>query len=180
MQYIQFQSQNASQIPSAPNGSVNLFVDSTTNIISVKNISGSTTDFIGISEVAKSQMDTLIATSGLTMGSFYKITGVNTTLYGGTSIILQATAKNVLSKSGWGEFYNPKYYDNFHDLPNTYFVWDNTIRLHFTSTTGLFNYGDWLIINNGGTNVYGNLFSNIGQNYLTLVPDGQNTINFLL
>ena len=177
MQYIQLQPQNATQIPAAPLGAFNLFVDANNNIIKLKDVSGTTNVSVGVTEVTKVQMDTLIADSGLTVGAFYKITGVNTSLYGGTNIILQATATNILSKSGWGEFYNPKYYDNFHNLPNTYYVWDNTIRLHFTSTTGLFNYGDYLIINNG--DVYGYLFSNIGQNYLTLVPDGQNTIDFL-
>lgn len=180
MQYIQFQQLDASQIPSAPNGSVNLFVDSTNNVVSIKTMSGLTNNLaFGMFEFTKTEMDSLIATSGLTAGGFYKITGVNTGLYGGTNIILQATSTYALSKSGWGEFYNPKYYDNQHNLPNTYYVWDNTIRLQFTGTTGLFNYGDWLIINNGGSNVYGNLYSNIGQNYLTLVPDSQNTINFL-
>lgn len=89
--------------------------------------------------VTKSELDALVSTSGLTVGKFYKIDGVDVNLYGGTSIVLQAITSSKLSKEGNGIFYNPKY--------NEFSVWTNVGTLSFDSQEGVFDadeniYGD--------------------------------------
>jgi hypothetical protein len=52
---------------------------------------------------------TLIENNELVPLSWYKISGTDVPLYGGSTIYLQATSENTLSLDGFGEFYNPKY-----------------------------------------------------------------------
>jgi len=62
----------------------------------------------------KTEIDVLILSNALLIGSVYKITGVHPNLYNdgtnsGTTIYLQALTNNTLAKEGYGEFWNPKY-----------------------------------------------------------------------
>ena len=88
MQYIQIQPQNASQLPIPMEGSVNFFVDAINNRISTVDANGNQQIVSGLDTITKSDLDTLISNSGLTAGRFYKVTGVNPDLYGGTDIII--------------------------------------------------------------------------------------------
>ena len=63
---------------------------------------------IVINEITKVELDNLIANSELTKG-FYKISGVNPTLYGGTTILVEVLEDNKLPIDAYGLFYNPKY-----------------------------------------------------------------------
>lgn len=71
-----------------------------------------------LTTVTKVQADVLIATDALTPGHNYKITGVNSTLYGGVDIILTACSVNTFSIEGIGFFYNPNYIIN--DIWNSF------------------------------------------------------------
>jgi len=51
----------------------------------------------------------LVAADELIPGQSYKITGVDTALYGGTDIVLTAVTTSKFSLEGDGIFYNPKY-----------------------------------------------------------------------
>jgi hypothetical protein len=164
MQYIQFQPQNATQVPAAPSGAVNFFVDASDNNIKVKDLSGNTISSGNqLITLTKSEMDELLSISGLTNGNFYQITGVHPTLYGGTNIILQATSKNTLSRSGWGLFYNPNY--------SLYSVWDNKDRINIGSTTGFFEFNENIHGDQGQT---GYLVEIPGQSTLTFINTGGN------
>ena len=61
----------------------------------------------GLVTISKAELDSLIGSNGLVEGTTYKITGVNTELYGGTDIFMLATSNNTISNSGVGVFYNP-------------------------------------------------------------------------
>lgn len=79
-----------------------------------------------IISVTKEELNTLVLANELKVGSTYKISGVHPELYddgtnAGTTIYLQALTSNTLSKSGHGEFWNPKY-DPYH---STFGIWNN-------------------------------------------------------
>jgi hypothetical protein len=162
MQYIQFQPLNSSQIPNSPSGAINLFVDSTDNSVKIKDTNGNTFS-CSYTVVNKTQMDSLIASSSLNPGNFYKITGVDTNLYAGTDIILQATSPNTLSKGGWGLFYTPNY--------NLYNVWSNVDRVNIGSTTGFFQFSESIHGDQGQT---GDLIQVPGSSTMTFVNTGGN------
>ena len=126
--------------------------------------SGGTTSYI---IVTKSELDTLISTSGLTEGAFYKITGVHSldlgpyfSLYGGTDVILQAASSFTLSTQGFGLFYNPKYDD--------YDVWNNVDKLQYSSKTGYFNLGEVVVGDGGQTGTTATL---VGTSSITIYQD---------
>lgn len=60
-------------------------------------------------EVTKSELDTHITNSTLVPGVLYAISGVDTALYGGTTVYLRALTANSIETKGTGKFYNPKY-----------------------------------------------------------------------
>lgn len=77
-------------------------------------------------EVNRIDLNSIIQGNGLIPGALYKINGVDTNLYGGTTIWLTAISENTLSTSGIGLFYNPKYNQNVpgyglygYDIPTT-------------------------------------------------------------
>ena len=144
MQYIQLQGQIASQVPTPPIGSVNMFIDSDNNKFGTTNHTGDVTILGGLTTITKAELDTLVSASGLTAGHFYQISGVSQNLYGGTNIILQAVTETKLSPKGVGLFYNPKY--------SEYYVWDNHFRLSFNSLTGPFNPNEYIILHSNETN----------------------------
>jgi hypothetical protein len=57
----------------------------------------------------KAEIDTLISGNDLVPLTVYEITGVDTALYGGSTIYLQAINDNILATDGYGKFFNPKY-----------------------------------------------------------------------
>ena len=57
----------------------------------------------------KAEIDTLMSGNDLVPLTVYEITGVDTALYGGSTIYLQAITNNTLAVDGVGKFYNPKY-----------------------------------------------------------------------
>jgi hypothetical protein len=80
----------------------------------------------GVTSVTKAQFDTLVSTDGLTPGAYYIISGVDTALYGGTTIIMQAATTNELALAGHGIFYNPKYLNSQATPNNGYGIWEST------------------------------------------------------
>jgi hypothetical protein len=89
----------------------------------------------GIDSISYSQATAKASAGQLTTGAIYRINGVDSALYGGTTIFLQALSKNEFSQSGWGIFYNPKYSDTSLHLfkPLVFFTssdepeWDRTL-----------------------------------------------------
>ncbi len=72
----------------------------------------------GTQTLTKAQLDTAITNSTLTPGAYYFITGVDVNLYGGTTVLLQATSTNTIGSAGYGFFYTPDY--------NTMYIWEST------------------------------------------------------
>jgi len=111
-------------------------------------VSGLTTNYI---EVTKNELDSLVITSSLIPGYFYIITGVDTELYGGTTIILEAVSTTELSETGVGLFYNPIY----NQTTDGYGVWNRYVTMNFDSiTNGPFTPGETVINESGGTATY--------------------------
>ena len=76
----------------------------------------------------------LITNNELILGQFYLITDADPTLYGGTTVFVQAISTNKLSLSGEGIFYTPKY-----DPINTgRGIWD---LVPYTFNIESFNFG---------------------------------------
>lgn len=103
-------------------------------------------DLSGAIAITKVQLDTLVSTDGLVPGTTYSISGVDTPLYGGTTIIIKAATTNKLELAGHGVFYNPKYI-NLQAPSNGYGIWQsgNTYAIgddaiwggkHWTNKTG--------------------------------------------
>ena len=94
----------------------------------------------GASTLTLSELYDAIDNNLLSIGSYYLIENVNTDLYGGTNIILQAVNTNQLNKKGYGQFYNPRY-----DLYN---VWDQNASSYNNGDKVI--YGGYVWINNSG------------------------------
>lgn len=126
-----------------------IFSSSTDNgVVSLIKLNGETIEFTGggaatFNTITKIELDNLISISGLTEGTFYKILSVDTDLYGGTDIILQATSPSTLSSYGNGIFYNPKYED--------YEIWDNTSKILINNQVGDFSPNENITADNGAT-----------------------------
>lgn len=93
--------------------------------------------------VALSDLQTMVSTSSLVPGQYYLVSGCQTALYGGTTLLLQAVTDNIVSSVGLGQFYNPKY--------DTYSVYN---------TSGTYEIGSVVIY--GGT-VWLNVSGNVGS-----------------
>lgn len=117
------------------------FTNNTGGTFSVTGFStGNTSYYI----ITKSELDSHITGDTLVEGASYKITGVNPSLYGGTSIFVQATSSNSISPIGVGEFYNPDY--------ESYPIWSNLIDLSGTQiTSNIFNVNETITGNGGQT-----------------------------
>ena len=118
-----------------------VFTNNTGGTFSVTGFStGNTSYYI----ITKSELDSHITGDTLVEGASYKITGVNPSLYGGTSIFVQATSSNSISPIGVGEFYNPDY--------ESYPIWSNLIDLSGTQiTSNIFNVNETITGNGGQT-----------------------------
>ena len=169
MQYIQLQPQIAANVPVAPSGSVNYYIDINDKLIKTKDADGITHSAVPFISVTKSQIDNLINASQLLVGQFYMITDAGSSLYGGTEIILQATSINTLSKRGWGLFYNPKYVDPNNVVAGRYTVWSNQSLTYIYNTTGFFQVGEGIIGDDGQS---GYLVTMPGNNTLSFVETG--------
>jgi hypothetical protein len=188
MQYIQLQSQLTSDIPAPPSGSYNFYINSETKNITIQNENNQHINAsVSIVEVTKSEIDTLVVQSSLVNGNFYMITNaasgsITQIQEGGTTIILQATSENTLSKKGNGLFWNPRYENpNVPTVPpdTNYCVWDNTHRYHITGSYGFFDHDEYVQIVSATGSTYAFLQTNIGNNYLTLVPYDNTSDTFL-
>ncbi len=131
-------------------------------------VSGSTTyktslEDLNIIEKTKAQIDTLIGSDLLVPGQLYKITGVDTDLYGGTDILIKAATTNELELAGHGVFYNPKYQNSQLTPNNGYGIWSNYITLTMSSIVGTFTNGQTVTANNGATATY------LGQGFLSWI-----------
>lgn len=126
-------------------------------------------------ECTLAQMDTKIAQNELHAGTLYKITGVDTPLYGGTDIFLTALTSNKLSPDGYGVFYNPKYnqevagygiWDVNHQAPDV-----NIIVVKIINIVGIgFEIGENVNTDTGSGSIL-----NIFDNYLIIGADnGEN------
>jgi hypothetical protein len=107
--------------------------------------------------LTKAQLDDRITEESLVVGAFYLITGVDVNLYGGTTVLLQATSTNTLGSNGYGLFFTPKYAgvgNGIWDNANTYaigdtafwggYVWENlTGNAGFNTGDFELNDGDW-------------------------------------
>jgi hypothetical protein len=111
----------------------------------------------------KAEIDTLVASNGLIPLSTYEITGVDNTLYGGSTIYVQAINENTLTTDGIGKFFNPKY----DQLVSGFNVW---------TSTGTYSIGD--IVHWGGktwestgqgTGNFIDIF-NLTENDWTIIP----------
>jgi hypothetical protein len=87
----------------------------------------------GAVTLTKAELDILILSNSLVLGQSYLITNADPTLYGGTSILVQAISTNKLSLAGEGIFYTPKY-----TTENSRGIWDLVPYLFDIES---FNYG---------------------------------------
>ena len=71
---------------------------------------------ITANELSLADFNTAITESALNQGNYYLVSGCQAVMYGGTTLLLQATSENTVSSEGYGLFYNPLY--------ATYSVWD--------------------------------------------------------
>jgi hypothetical protein len=172
MQYIQLQGQIASQVPTPPTGSVNMFIDSDNNKFGTTNHTGDVTILGGLTTITKAELDTLVSTSALTAGHFYLISGASQSLYGGTDIIIQAVSSDKLDPKGTGLFYNPKY--------DEYNVWDNHFRLSFNTLTGPFIPNEYIILHSNNTNntTYGTITGINGNSHMVIRLNSYNDTFF--
>jgi hypothetical protein len=199
MQYIQLQGQVAAELDLPIAGGYNLFIDASDNTIKAKDSDGHMHGGGGLSltEVTRTEIQTLVEQANLTPGAFYKITNaasrsfleVNSIGYyafgneiqdGGSTIILQAVTDKTLSKKGIGLFYVPNYENpNVPTAPpdTNYKVWDNTHRLDFTNLSGIFDHDEYVQLYSAGedTSTDAYLQANIGGNTLTVVYDSYNS-----
>jgi hypothetical protein len=129
----------------------------------------------------KVEIDALILSNSLIIGTTYEITGVHSTLYddgtnSGTTIYLQALTPNTLAKTGHGKFYNPKYDQNV----GGFGIWDNrgTWDMSTPSNSILGNTG--LEPNFMVFDVDGNLYTNnrVSGTVSKITPAGVSTILF--
>jgi hypothetical protein len=97
--------------------------------------------------LSKAALDTAISASTLTPGQQYKITGVDSGLYGGTDILIKAATTNKLELAGSGLFYNPQY----DQTKAGYGIWTTNMEGTFSSITGVFASGETITANNGAT-----------------------------
>jgi hypothetical protein len=101
--------------------------------------------------VTKAELDTLITNETLIPGQLYKVTGVDTALYGGTDILIKAATNSELELSGHGIFYNPKYLNSITTPNNGYGVYNNYVFYSLTSRVNTINNGEIVTANNGAT-----------------------------
>ena len=107
-----------------------------------------------VTSITKTELDSLVSSNGLTPGAYYLISGVDEPLYGGTTILIQASTTNTLALAGHGIFYNPKYLNSQDNVYDGYGIWSNYIKLSMFNIVGTFNNGDTVTADNGATATY--------------------------
>ena len=103
-----------------------------------------------LSAVTLNDIDVLISSSGLSVGKFYKISGVDSSLYGGTEIVLQAITETSLSDVGYGIFYNPQYDQEIAG----YGIFTRYMRGTMDNFNGIFNINEPVFSDNGAVATY--------------------------
>ena len=109
----------------------------------------------------KAEIDTLISTNALVVGTLYKITSVHDSsahlgsLYqyptkNGVDIFLTAIAPNKLSLTGHGIFYNT----NRNTSSWNFGVWTNMVSVSLSSVVGTFTLNETVTADNGATGTY--------------------------
>jgi hypothetical protein len=109
--------------------------------------------------LTKAALDIAVSSSTLTPGQQYKITGVDTGLYGGTDILIKAASVNVLELAGSGIFYNPKY----DQTKVGYGIWTTNMEGTFGQTTTGYSAGNQVTADNGATAIF------LAPNFLSYV-----------
>lgn len=128
--------------------------------------------------ITKALADTLIAGNNLIPGSYYKITGVNPTLYNdgtnsGTAVILQAISFNQFATGGHGIFYNPKYNQSIDGFG--VFSDRSTWSVDTGDVIGIFNTNEYITGDGGQT---GRLFGGIASGiFIALTGDWTTVIS---
>jgi len=89
---------------------------------------------------------TFAGLSSFSSSSTYRITGVDTDLYGGTEIYLTTNSQGILNDVGEGKFYNPKY----DQTVEGYRIWSGTSSSYATASVVYWGGRAWS--NNSGTN----------------------------
>ena len=102
-------------------------------------------------DVTKLQLDSLI--SGKYLKGNYLVSGVDTSLYGGTSIYVSSLNDSVIGSSGYGVFYNPKYDQSIAG----YGIWD-TSNVYSIGDTCIWGGKHW-INQNGNVGASTNIFT---------------------
>ena len=134
------------QISVIDSGSINIPVGSATTTTTYVNASSS------------------LSNKSLVAGTFYRITDVDTNLYGGTEIILHADTTESFSNSGIGKFYNPKYDKT---VPG-YGIWTNYIRFDTNQLFGFFQPNENITADGGQSGYSFSPISDYGTNYINL------------
>ncbi len=96
------------------------------------------------------EIEALVASYSLIPGAIYNITNSDVSLYNGTSIFLVATTTNILSLSGTGIFFTPKYDLN---VPG-YNIWTKYMDANFSSIVGVFQYDETVTSNTGAVAIF--------------------------
>ena len=97
--------------------------------------------------VTLSEFNTLVENNEILPGKSYLISGVDSQLYNGTTILVNGVTSNSASNSGFGIFYNPKYDQS---VPGNG-VWNRYVQLSILNYTGTsFTIGETITSDLGG------------------------------
>ena len=127
-----------------------LMVDDIRNLYNALDTGDSGGEFLPFIQVTKPELDVLVTTSQLVVGSKYKVTGVNVNLYGGTDIFVHAILPNKISETGAGIFYTPKY----DQTVQGYNIWSKYMNGTFSNIVGTFSPNEIVTAQNGATAIY--------------------------
>lgn len=101
--------------------------------------------------VTLSEFNTLVENNEILPGKSYLISGVDSQLYNGTTILVNGVTSNSASSNGFGIFYNPKYDQS---VPGNG-VWNRYVQLSILNYTGTsFTIGETITSDLGGIATY--------------------------
>ncbi len=97
--------------------------------------------------VTLSEFNTLVENNEILPGKSYLISGVDSQLYNGTTILVNGVTSNSSTSNGFGIFYNPKYDQS---VPGNG-VWNRYVQLSILNYTGTsFTIGETITSDLGG------------------------------
>ena len=156
-------------------------IDHDANLITLNRSSGSTVQITNlVTVIEKSRYDiwnSLIPSNSLVKGVTYKVTNCDSSLYDNrnghtfTTVYLNAIENDVLSDTGIGVFYTPKYING-----NNWEIWSPLSILQVTSISGEFQPDEPITGNNGATGI---IFGDITSELFYIVSgdwSGESTI----